>query len=314
MKKKIMSLALLLSLVCGSLLGCGDNKEDNIKIYYINALGDGIGAVGYHMNAVKKEEMIEEALRVLAEDPEDMEYRRSISENIEVTEKAMDDGVLSLYFNMEYGEMTGYTEVLSRAAIVKTLVQIDGVESVTFYVGGEPLADATGSLVGSMTADTFIDDYGTETEGLEKTCLTLYFSSADGQSLVKENLDVYYNKNVARERLIIEYLLKGPENKDAKSVFPVGTKIRNVTVTDGVCYVNFDSTFLKNTQGVSSNVILYSIVNSLTELDSINKVQIMVDGAQSTTDNSLGFSLGTSYERDTSMVLQAVEWELKESK
>ena len=48
----------------------------------------------------------------------------------------------------------------------------------------------------------------------------------------------------------------------------------------------------------------------MTELDNINKVQILVDGAQSTSDSTLEFSLGTSYERDTSMVMQAVERDL----
>lgn len=108
----------------------------------------------------------------------------------------------------------------------------------------------------------------------------------------------------------MDYLLKGPDSDDAKSVFPSGTKILNVTVTDGVCYVNLDSAFLKTPTGINSNVVLYAIVNSLTELDNINKVQILVDGAQSTSDSTLEFSLGTSYERDTSMVMQAVERDL----
>ncbi len=312
MKKKGIVYLTVLALMCGLLVGCGGHKEkENMKIYYINALGDGIGAVGYHMHATKTDAMIDEALQELGKDPDSVEYRRTISDSVKIEDCALDDGMLSLYFDREYEELTGYTEVLMRAAIVKTLVQIKGIDSVTFYVGGDPLQDANGTLVGSMNDDTFINDYGAETGSLEKTKLTLYFASADGQSLVKKEMDVYYNKNVARERLIMDYLLKGSDDEDAKTVFPSGTKLLNVTVTDGVCYVNLDSSFLKGTTGVNSKVVLYSIVNSLTELDNINKVQILVEGAQSTSaDASLGFSLGTSYERDTSMVMQAVERDL----
>ncbi len=75
-----------------------------------------------------------------------------------------------------------------------------------------------------MNDDTFINDYGAETGSLEKTKLTLYFASADGQSLVKQEKDVYYNKNVARERLIMDYLLKGPDSDDAKVRFSIRDK------------------------------------------------------------------------------------------
>ena len=51
MKKKGIVYLMVLVLVCGLLVGCGGQKEkENMKIYYINALGDGIGAVGYHMH------------------------------------------------------------------------------------------------------------------------------------------------------------------------------------------------------------------------------------------------------------------------
>ena len=109
----------------GLLTGCGGSKEkENMKIYYINALGDGIGAVGYHMDATKTDAMIDEALQALATDPDSVDYRKTISDSIKITDRVLDNGLLSLYFDREYEELTGYTEVLMRAAIVKTLVQI----------------------------------------------------------------------------------------------------------------------------------------------------------------------------------------------
>ena len=57
-------------------------------------------------------------------------------------------------------------------------------------------------------------------------------------------------------------------------------------------------------------MVLYSIVNSLTELDTVNKVQILVDGASTMPQTGIGFKLGTSYERDTSMAMKATEREV----
>jgi germination protein M len=297
-------MVLLVALLMGLMNGCGTDEEPgSLDVYYINALGDGITAETYVPQASDTQELMEELLQQLREDPDNVAYRRTIPEDVEVTDTHLDEGSLSLYFNREYADLSGYTEVLIRAAIVKTLLQIDGINSVSFYVSDAPLQDSAGNLVGSMTADMFIDDYGNETRSLAMTKLTLYFSSADGKSLVKEEQDVYYNKNVAMERLIIEYLLKGPTQSDALAVIPTGTKVLNVTITDGVCYVNFDSTFLQQTGGVSSDVVLNAIVDSLTELDTINKVQILVNGETTMPESTWSFQLGTSYERDTSLVI-----------
>jgi germination protein M len=283
--------------------GCGTKKSENaMDIYYMNALGDGITAEAYEPKGTTAKELIDEVLVQLETEPDSVDYRRTIPEDVEVLETNLDQEALSVYFNREYSDLTGYTEVLVRAAIVKSLLQIDGVNSISFYVSDEPLQDSAGNLVGSMTEDTFMDDYGNETTSLASTKLTLYFASADGQSLVKEEQDVYYNKNVAKERLVIEYLLKGPTESDALAVIPSGTKVLNVTITDGVCYVNFDSTFLEQSGLASSDVVLYAIVDSLTELDNVNKVQILVNGGSTMPDSSLSFKLGTSYERDTSLV------------
>ena len=56
------------------------------------------------------------------------------------------------------------------------------------------------------------------------------------------------------------------------------TKIINILTKDGICYVNLDSSFLTVVNNVSTEVAVYSIVNSLVELDNINKVQILVNG------------------------------------
>ncbi len=302
MKKTYRILAMFAALLL--LTGCGAKKEQDqqMQLFYMNALGDGITSEPYEPAGTTTKEQIGEVLQKLAEEPDSVDYRRTIPANVEVLETHLDKNVLSVYFNRDYQDLSGYTEVLVRAAIVKSLLQIDGVDGVSFFVSGEPLLDSAGSLVGSMTEETFIDDYGSETKSLVSTKLTLYFATADGQSLIKEDMNVYYNKNVPKERLIIEYLLKGPEDSDALAVIPAGTKILNVTVTDGVCYVNFDNTFLEQTTGVSSDVLLYSVVDSLTELDHINKVQILVNGSSTVQGNALDFKLGTSYERDTSLV------------
>lgn len=311
MRKRWIAWMLLVALVLSLFTGCKrESSENSIKIYYMDALGNGLVTEEHVLKSESREKQAKEIMKLLASAPENANYRRTIPEGVEVLDLVFDKGTITINFDHNYEDVTGYTEVLIRAAIVKSLLQIKGVESVTFYVADKPLLDSKGILVGSMSGETFIEDYGQETDSLIKTTLTLYFASADGQSLVKKYVDVYYNNNIARERLVIENLIKGIDEQDAKSPIPSGTKLLNITVTDGVCYVNFDSTFLNVDSGMSADVVVYSIVNSLTELDNINKVQLLVNGASSVAGNNSMIKLGTSYERDATKVIEAVEREI----
>lgn len=311
MRKRGIAWMLLVALVLSLFTGCKrESSENSTKIYYMDALGNGLVTEEHVLKSESREKQAKEIMKLLASTPENTNYRRTIPEGVEVLDLVFDKGTITINFDHNYEDVTGYTEVLIRAAIVKSLLQIKGVESVTFYVADKPLLDSKGILVGSMSGETFIEDYGQETDSLIKTTLTLYFASADGQSLVKKYVDVYYNNNIARERLVIENLIKGIDEQDAKSPIPSGTKLLNITVTDGVCYVNFDSTFLNVDSGMSADVVVYSIVNSLTELDNINKVQLLVNGASSVAGNNSMIKLGTSYERDATKVIEAVEREI----
>ena len=82
------------------------------------------------------------------------------------------------------------------------------------------------------------------------------------------------------ERFIVEELILGPSGK-VEGLYPTinpETKILGVTTQDGVCYVNFDSGFLTSVNNVQAETAIYSIVNSLTELGNVTKVQILVGG------------------------------------
>ena len=74
--------------------------------------------------------------------------------------------------------------------------------------------------------------------------------------------------------------MAGPSGKIAglyRTVSP-DTKILSVMTKDGICYVNLDSNFLTVVNNVTMDVAIYSIVNSLTELQGVDRVQILVNG------------------------------------
>jgi len=95
-------------------------------------------------------------------------------------------------------------------------------------------------------------------------------------------LKIPYLGNISIEKLIIERLIAGPieEEEDMIHTLPSGTELIKVTTKDGICYVDFTDKFLDKVNGVEDEVILYSVVNSLVELSTINKVKFTINGQE----------------------------------
>ena len=118
-------------------------------------------------------------------------------------------------------------------------------------------------------------------ETTEYAILTLYFANMDGTDLVTEERVIEVNANQTSEKTILEQLIAGPEELDVQRTVPVETKLRDVTTTnDGICYVNLSQDFVSKHSGgeMAEKLTIYSIVNSLCELDHIDKVQFLIEG------------------------------------
>lgn len=294
---------ILLPLLLLFFAGCGQEEvSGEYHIEYLNKEKTKIIEMPYEPKTDTAEEMIPEFLAMLSSDPDSVECRKPIPNDVEITDYSLDGVLLSIRFDADYNNMNTVEEVLCRAAVVRTLTQIDGVDCVTFYVGDTPLSDAAGNIVGSMNEESFIENPGEQINSIQNTSLTLYFSNEQGNGLVKEvREDVYYSGNISLEKLIMEQLLEGPETEGLKSAIPEGTKLLSVSVAEGICYVSLDDNFRNQDYQVNEAVVIYSIVNSLTELPTISKVQISVKGDNSGVyrDN---FELSQMYDRNLDYV------------
>lgn len=273
---------LLVSIAAAILLsaGCGRDKKDisEYNIYYINTDKTKTVAVGYEPKAQGTKELIEEYLEALFQETDDPDYHKPIPGQVRLDSWKLEEGQLYLYFNSAYLEMDNITEVLCRAAIVRTLIQTEGVDCISFYVGDAPLVDSEGTPIGLMTEESFIENPGEQINTIQTANITLYFANDRGEGLLQEMQEVHYSSNISLEKLVVEQLLKGPQGEKGRAVIPEGTKLVNVSVVNGVCFVNLDEGFLNQNYEIAEPVVIYAIVNSLTELTSVNKVQISVNG------------------------------------
>lgn len=301
MKKGLLLLCALLCIL--GLTGCNKEVEEQnlFPIYYVSKSETKIELHQYAMQATDPKEQIEELLRALATMPAKNEYKAPLAMGFQILEYTLEDGKLLINMDEKYRELTVTQEVLVRAAIVRTLTQHPDINFVAFRVNNEQLFDNLGNLVGWMNADQFIENEGDAINTYEEVRLKLYFANEAGDGLVATNRTKEYNTNISMEKLIVEELIKGP---NAEGVYPTinpATKIANVTVRDGVCYVNLDETFLNQIYNVTPEVTIFSITNSLVELSNVNKVQISINGDTSEVYREK-YNLTTYFERNLDIV------------
>lgn len=169
-----------------------------------------------------------------------------------------------------------YVEMLWKAAITKTLCQIEGVDEVKFecYDSSQP---GVGVVLEFFDETSFVD---AETEGgyLQKDTITIYFANEQGDKLIEYNKMVEITTDVSLEQVVIESLIAGPQREGYGATIPEGTTLKRISIKDGVCYVDLSGEFNQAQTECVDMVTLYSVVNSLCELPTVNKVQFLING------------------------------------
>jgi len=142
-----------------------------------------------------------------------------------------------------------------------------------------------------------------------KTKVVLYTYDSNNQSLRRTDSEIEVSlaerlvfKNNLYKKVILKLIEESDSNKDHFPI-PKGTRLLSVSLKDEVAYVNFSEEFKRNHPGGSLGEILmiYSIVDTLTEFPEIKKVQILIGGA--VVETLAGhIDLTSPLERDLSMV------------
>lgn len=285
--KKVLCILCTVILVFG-MTGCGEKTDKQLmsyQVFYINSDGSRLTGKTYQLKDAKQDlvSVIKELI-IRLQTPQEESLKSPIDEGIQVVDYQIKENQLSVYFSAGYNNKSGLDEILSRAAIVKTLCQIQEIEYVEFYVEDQPLM-LSGNAVGLMSQESFVDELNPQDQKQSKETV-LYFANKQGNRLKKITTDITYNAVEPIARLLVEQLIAGVssiQNIDEtklQSAVPSKTTLNNLTIRDNICYLDLSRDFEQQDPNVSSEVIVYSIVDTLCELPEVTKVQFSVDGEQ----------------------------------
>jgi len=116
--------------------------------------------------------------------------------------------------------------------------------------------------------------------------LDVYFPRLPDFKFVSEEIKI--DNNINKEEkiiLIIKRLIEGNEKVNLLDVMPSGSKLNNVYVENDIAFVDFSQEFVDNHPGgsIGEYNTIYSIVNSITEIDGINSVVFLINGKKQET-------------------------------
>ena len=110
--------------------------------------------------------------------------------------------------------------------------------------------------------------------------VNVYYPRNDGTGLIAVSRKVNTEKD-DKYTAAMKSLLTGTKEKGQTNVIPKKAKLRSVTVKDGVASVDFSKELEQNFSGGSTGeeMLIGSIVNTLTDFPEVQKVQILIEGA-----------------------------------
>lgn len=274
-RKSILLLAALLALsACQS-----QEPQDALRLWFPSnpdASDHTAQAVTFELS-LESETNTSEAIEVLIEalfsGPKSENLVNPFPEGTKLLSWRLHDNQLDLELSEEYGSLTGVDLTLADYCLTLTLCQLDGIDRVSLSVDG-----AAGQEKRLLTPEEVIFT-GAEEEPRQINT-ALYFPRALGKGLGFETRELTLTEDDDLYMMIAGELMNGPTDPDLQTFLPDADVLMGVWMDDNVCYVNFSSEFLTQApEGeTEQNLLLYSVVDTLGNLDSVTAVQLLVEG------------------------------------
>ncbi len=118
---------------------------------------------------------------------------------------------------------------------------------------------------------------------MRQTIVTLYYQNKETKELMPEGRMVDVKTLLADPyATLINLLMDTPKSDNLQTVIPEGTKVLNIELKNDVIYLNLSNEFINNHKGglEEEKATVYSLVNTLTELNEVNSVKILINGEE----------------------------------
>lgn len=276
---KAVTLSVLLFLASGCSLFTVTSSTDSWLLYYLNnsASDDSNGLVVSESRTIDmSDNTIAAALQAYFNGPDNANYISPFPKGTKVLKWSAESGTLVVTLSNEYKKLSGVNLSLAQCCLTMSLCGLENIKKIAILTENEVFSDATKTL----QPEDFV--LRNEIENEVNGQITLYFSDKNMRYVMHEKRSTVVSAYESMESYVVEQLIEGPLSGDLLPVIPSGTKLLSVKIENSVCVVDFSSDFMYNKPETEAaeRMTIYSIVNSLTEIDGISSVQILINGAK----------------------------------
>lgn len=251
-------------------------REQGMRFYYCVSADTHTGpAVSYELDELENA-TVDSLLHRLFNGPNQTDLIKTFPAGTRLLGWEISDDVLTIDLSEEFGGLSGIALRKAEYCIVLTLSQIDGMERFAITVDGRQLP---GTGTGILTADDVV--LKGEIQDPITVSSQLYFPLSDmsGLGLEYRVFEVADPSALAQANGVLDQLKLGPEEEEMTSFLNSAGKLTAVSIQDGICIVEVDSAALSAIYAdqTAFPLYLYSIVDSLIELDGIDAVSFVIE-------------------------------------
>ena len=275
--KRIILLLLCLSLI---FTGCAQAKITEPGTFYYHradtAYRGSEGVIAPEMRELAGiSDDLDAMLSLYCAGPRDPSLETPLPGDAAVLSHTLYNQVLTLRFNGSLARLSGVELTVAAGCLARTFLPLTGASTLILTADGALLNGDT-SLNITLEDLNFQDDSLNLLHGE----FPLYYASSDRRYLMKETISVRHTSKEELPMHLLEQLLTPPAGTTLRSALPTGTRFNAVTVENGLCTVDVSGEFdSRRFYAMSAQCLsLLSIVNTLTALEEIDRVEITVDG------------------------------------
>lgn len=260
--------------------GCGrDSTRSLVQFYYYRTdaaygVDDGV-LVPEVRELTAAQDDLTPALELYLRGPETAGLECPIPAGTRVLSWSRSGDALQLHFDESLAMLTGIELTVAAGCLARTFLEMTGAETLVLTADGA-LLDGNTAMTLPLSGLALYDDTPDKLHGKA----TVYYTDAQRRYLIGSSVTVNLNDASEIPGYLLEQLLQPPPGSGLSSPLPGGTQIRSVSVEDGLCTVDFSAEF-ENRRFYSRSaqlLTLAGVVNTLTELEHIDRVEFSVDG------------------------------------
>lgn len=131
-----------------------------------------------------------------------------------------------------------------------------------------------------------------------QTMISLYYTNTENNTLMPEAKVIDAKELLENPyKTLLEYLTSAPNNEKLKSSIPEGTKVNGAMLNGNTVTIDLSKEFASNQNDEQINLAIYSVVNTLTELNEVEMVKILIDGEADVKVEGTDVTLNESFTR-----------------